>query len=142
MVVHILREGIMKKAILIIAVLALMLGFARYVAAEEKPGAPAAATVQDDRAVKAKEAQEVRAKMAAIEKRAAGQDEELKKIMSQINELNKQREARLNTTLAGDTEYQGLKAKYEALRNELKPGKPKREMKGRGNKGKPADAAK
>ncbi|GEM_PF-3128965 len=81
---------------------------------------------QNELAEKMKQLREVRQKMFAIERKAAEQDEILKKINLQyvelqkkMGELNQRREQRLNVLLKDNPEYQQLKYKLESLRKEL-----------------------
>jgi len=81
---------------------------------------------QNELAEKMKQLREVRHKIFAIERKAAEQDETLKKINLQylelqkkMEELNQQKEQRLNVLLKDNPEYQELKNKLESLRKEL-----------------------
>ncbi|HPP13470.1 MAG TPA: hypothetical protein PKW42_12145, partial [bacterium] len=80
-------------------------------------------TFQEEVAAKMRQLREIRQKMAAIEWKAAGQDDVLRKIQEQYRELQKkmqeitqQREERLDVVLKDNAEYQDLKKQYDALR--------------------------
>ncbi len=61
--------------------------------------------------------------MKTIERQVSSQDEECKKITAQMQELEKQRRARLETLLSGNQEYQTLKKQL----SELMPPPPAKE---------------
>ncbi|MCM8788289.1 MAG: hypothetical protein NC907_00695, partial [Candidatus Omnitrophica bacterium] len=76
-------------------------------------------------AAKKKQAAEIMTKMRAIEKEASSQDEECKKITAQMQELEKQRRARLNTLLENNQDYQALKKQLMQLMPHPKMEPPK-----------------
>ncbi|MGC8804946.1 MAG: hypothetical protein ACP5QD_03325 [Candidatus Ratteibacteria bacterium] len=103
----------MRYVIMVVLAATLMFGYAMTLHAEEKPGAPA--PTQDEMMAKKKQAAEVLNKIRNIERQVASQDEECKKITAQMQELEKQRKARLETLLSGNQEYQALKKQLQEL---------------------------
>ncbi|HOC03208.1 MAG TPA: hypothetical protein PLL89_01760 [bacterium] len=100
----------------------LLFGYTMALNAQEKPGQPAPS--QEEMAAKKKQIGEIQGKMRAIEKQVASQDEECKKIATQMQELEKQRRARLDTLLEKNQEYQTLKKQLLEL---MPPPPPKKE---------------
>lgn len=103
---------------------ALIFGYGLSLYAQEKAAQPAPS--QEELAAKKKQIAEIQGKMRAIEKQAMSQDEECKKIMAQMAELEKQRKARLESLLEKNTEYQSLKKQLSEL---MPPPPPKEEPK-------------
>ncbi|MCM8822714.1 MAG: hypothetical protein NC831_07910 [Candidatus Omnitrophica bacterium] len=103
----------MRTFVILMTACALVFGYALALHAEEKAAAPASAS--EEMAAKKKQAAEIMTKMRAIEKEAASQDEECKKITAQMMELEKQKRARLNTLLENNQDYQALKKQLMEL---------------------------
>lgn len=103
----------MRYLTVIMVACALVFGYAMTLHSQEKAVQPAPS--QEEMAAKKKQAAEIIGKMKAIERQVASQDEECKKITTQMQELEKQRRARLDTLLEKNEEYHALKKQLQEL---------------------------